>query len=57
MASLDFGTTLVGLARELLVVSNNGQSKVITTIDVDLTGVATTTKLTLTATASASAQA
>ena len=52
VASVDFSTTLIGLARELLVVSNNGSDKVITTIDVDLTGVATTTKLTLTATAS-----
>ncbi len=49
VASLDFSTTLIGLARELLVVSNNGSNKVITTIDVDLAGVATTTKLTLTA--------
>ena len=52
VASLDFSTTLIGLARELLVVSNNGPDKVITTIDVSLLGVATTTKLTLTATAS-----
>ena len=52
VASLDFSTTLIGLARELFVVSNNGPSKVITTIDVSLAGVATTTKLTLTATGS-----